>query len=330
MQFRTYINIKPAGEQIDHSKSIFSLGSCFAENIASRLQRAKFQVKSSPTGILFNPESIADTLHRLSNYTDAESVREQIAAEMRNADGRWYNYHFHSAFCDTDREGAFDKMCEAHIAGAEALQKADIVILTFGTAWVYRLMDSGEVVANCHKQPQTQFTKQLLSAEEIAKRYNELLSNGALAGKRVIFTVSPIRHLADGAEDNSLSKATLRVAIAEIVRNHANAEYFPSFEIMNDELRDYRFYADDMVHPSQLAIDYIWQRFSEWAFSAVTRQTIEQLSRLTQAAEHRPFNPTSDAHKRFCRQMLSQIDELSKAYPAMDFGNEKEAFCKYL
>jgi hypothetical protein len=186
------------------------------------------------------------------------------------------------------------------------------------------------VVANCHKQPQAQFSKQLLSAEQIAGRYDDLLSSGALAGKRVIFTVSPIRHLADGAEDNSLSKATLRVAIAKIVANHPNAEYFPSFEIMNDELRDYRFYADDMVHPSQLAIDYIWQRFSEYAFSPATRQTIEQISRLTQAAEHRPFNPMSDAHKRFCQQMLSQIDQMSKAYPTMDFGNEKDAFCKYL
>ena len=330
MQFRTYINIEPASEQIDHTNSIFSLGSCFAENIASRLQRAKFQVTGSPTGILFNPESIASTLDRLSRHTDAESAREQIATEMRNDNGRWYNYHFHSAFCDTDCEVAVGKMCKAHIVGAEALHKADVVIITFGSAWVYRLNDSGEVVANCHKQPQAQFSKQLLSAEQIARRYDALLSNGALAGKRVIFTVSPIRHLADGAEDNSLSKATLRVAIAEIVRNHPNTEYFPSFEIMNDELRDYRFYADDMVHPSPLAIDYIWQRFSEWAFSAATRQTIEQLGRLTQAAEHRPFNPTSDAHKRFCQQMLAQINELSKAYPAMDFGNEKEAFCKYL
>ncbi|MBR4854178.1 MAG: GSCFA domain-containing protein [Alistipes sp.] len=330
MQFRTYINIKPATEQIDYTKSIFSLGSCFAENIAMRLQRAKFQVASSPTGILFNPESIADILHRLSHYTDAESAREQIAAEMRNAEGRWYNFHFHSAFCDIDREGAIDKMTEAHIAGAKALQSADIVIITFGTAWVYRLKENGDVVANCHKQPQSKFSKQLLSAEEIAKRYDALLSDGALAGKRVIFTVSPIRHLADGAEDNSLSKATLRVAIAEIVRNHSNAEYFPSFEIMNDELRDYRFYADDMVHPSPLAIDYIWQRFSEYAFSATTRQLIEQFARISQAAEHRPFNPTSEAHKRFCRQMLSQIEELNMAYPTLDFGKEMEAFCKYL
>ena len=295
-----------------------------------RLQRAKFQVVSSPTGILFNPESIANTLDRLTLHSDAESAREQIAAEMRDGNSRWYNFNFHSAFCDTDKAYATDKMVSAHITGAKALQSADTVIITFGTAWVYRLKESGEVVANCHKQPQAQFSKQLLSAEQIAKRYSELLSSGVLAGKRVIFTVSPIRHLADGAEDNSLSKATLRVAIAEIVANHPNAEYFPSFEIMNDELRDYRFYADDMVHPSPLAIDYIWQRFSEYAFGTATRQTIEQIARLTQASEHRPFNPMSDAHKRFCRQMLSQIDQMSKAYPAMDFGNEKDAFSKYL
>ena len=161
MQFRTYINIKPATEQIDHTKSIFSLGSCFAENIAMRLQRAKFQVVSSPTGILFNPESIANTLDRLTLHSDAESAREQIAAEMRDGNSRWYNFNFHSAFCDTDKAYATDKMVSAHITGAKALQSADTVIITFGTAWVYRLKESGEVVANCHKQPQAQFAKQL-------------------------------------------------------------------------------------------------------------------------------------------------------------------------
>ena len=330
MQFRTYINIKPAAEQIDHTKSIFSLGSCFAENIASRLQRAKFHVVSSPTGILFNPESIANTLDKLTLFANADAAKRLIEAELRNTDGRWYNYNFHSVFCDSDKAHATDKMVSAHMAGVNALQSADIVIITFGTAWAYYLKECGEVVANCHKQPQSLFSRQLLSVEHIAKRYNKLLSDGALAQKRVIFTVSPIRHLADGAEDNSLSKATLRVAIAELVRNHSNVEYFPSFEIVNDELRDYRFYADDMVHPSPLAIDYIWQRFSEYAFNTTTRQLIEQIARITQAAEHKPFEPTSEAHKRFCRQKLSQIEELNRAYPTLDFGKEIEAFCKYL
>lgn len=330
MQFRTYINIKPAAEQIDHTKSIFSLGSCFAENIASRLQRAKFHVASSPTGILFNPESIANTLDKLTLFANADTAKRLIEAELRNTDGRWYNYNFHSVFCDSNKAHATDKMVSAHMAGVNALQSADIVIITFGTAWAYYLKECGEVVANCHKQPQSLFSRQLLSVEHIAKRYDKLLSDGALAQKRVIFTVSPIRHLADGAEDNSLSKATLRVAIAELVRNHSNVEYFPSFEIVNDELRDYRFYADDMVHPSPLAIDYIWQRFSEYAFNTTTRQLIEQIARITQAAEHKPFEPTSEAHKRFCRQKLSQIEELKRAYPTLDFGKEIEAFCKYL
>lgn len=330
MQFRTYINIKPAAEQIDHTKSIFSLGSCFAENIASRLQRAKFHVVSSPTGILFNPESIANTLDKLTLFTNADAAKRLIEAELRNTDGRWYNYNFHSVFCDSNKVHATDKMVSAHMAGVNALQSADIVIITFGTAWAYYLKECGEVVANCHKQPQSLFSRQLLSVEHIAKRYDKLLSDGALAQKRVIFTVSPIRHLADGAEDNSLSKATLRVAIAELVRNHSNVEYFPSFEIVNDELRDYRFYADDMVHPSPLAIDYIWQRFSEYAFNTTTRQLIEQIARITQAAEHKPFEPTSEAHKHFCRQKLSQIEELNRAYPTLDFGKEIEAFCKYL
>jgi hypothetical protein len=214
-------------------------------------------------------------------------------------------------------------------AGADAFSRAEVVIITFGTAFAYRLNKSGEVVANCHKQPQSIFTRQMLSVDSIIQRYTKLLQ-GALSDKRVIFTLSPVRHLGDGLEQNSLSKATLRVAIADIVSSNKNAEYFPSYEIMMDELRDYRFYADDMAHPSKVAVDYIWERFSECAFSGDTLELIKRIAQITSATEHHPFNPQGDAYRNFCQQMLQKIATLELSHPTLDFTTEKEHFKRYL
>ena len=264
MQFRTVIDIKSFDRKIDHSSRILSLGSCFADNIARRMQRAKFRVEASPTGILFNPESIARAVER---FAASESPARE---ELRHDGERYFGYDFHSAFADADPERALAAMREAARRGADALRRADTVIITFGTAWIYRLRENGEVVANCHKQPQSLFARELLAADRIADSYAKLLE-GPLADKHVIFTVSPVRHLGDGAERNSLSKAVLRVAVGELASRFPDADYFPSFEIMNDELRDYRFYADDMTHPSQTAVDYIWERFGATAFAESAR-----------------------------------------------------------
>ena len=220
-------------------------------------------------------------------------------------------------------------MREAARRGADALRRADTVIITFGTAWIYRLRENGDVVANCHKQPQSLFARELLAADRIADRYAKLLE-GPLADKHVIFTVSPVRHLGDGAERNSLSKAVLRVAVGELASRFPDADYFPSFEIMNDELRDYRFYADDMAHPSQTAVDYIWERFGATALAESARRAAERAERIAEAAEHRPFDPRSEAHRNFCRAMLRRIDELRREQPQMQFDDEKEYFNSFL
>jgi hypothetical protein len=324
MQFFTHIEIKPLAEQIDYTSHILSLGSCFADNVARKLSEAKFRVVASPVGILFNPHSIASTLRRLA--TDSQVREEELAYDGE----RWFNYAFHSAFADPDKQQAIDKMQQATDTGAEALRSADTVIVTFGTAWVYRLLESGEVVANCHKQPHKLFSRELLSVAEIVKCWNEILDS-ALKGKRVIFTVSPIRHLGDGLEQNSLSKATLRVAIAELVERHPEQVcYFPSFEIMNDELRDYRFYDNDMLHPSAIAIDYIWQRFTEAAISKEAQEVMQQITRISQAASHRPFNPQAEAHKEFCRKQLLAIEHITRLYPTLDFHKERAHFEAHL
>lgn len=329
MQFRTTIELKPFDRRIDHSQTILSLGSCFASNVAERLSRAKFCVISSPTGILFNPESIAATLDRFDAVARGDNGALPAAEDLAYGNERWFSYDFHSDFSATDATDALVAMQEAVRHGAQTLKDAQVVIITFGTAFVFRHKQSGDVVANCHKQPQTLFQREMMSAEQIATRYISLMQ-GPVAGKQVIFTVSPVRHLADGLEQNSLSKATLRVAVDLIQKACPDAYYFPSYEIVMDELRDYRFYADDMTHPSRMAIDYIWERFGEVAFSDKTKALNERIERIVKASEHRPFNRNGQEYKAFCRTQREKISQLESEHPSVCMAKEKEFFDTYL
>lgn len=252
-----------------------------------------------------------------------------MAEELDYSNDRWFSYDFHSDFSHPEAEQALGKMRCAVQSGAQTLDRADTLIITFGTAFVYRHKRSASVVANCHKQPQSEFIREMLDAEQIAARYRALLQ-GPLFDKRVIFTISPVRHLGDGLEQNSLSKATLRVAVDSIVKSCHNALYFPSFEIVMDELRDYRFYADDMTHPAAIAVEYIWQRFAKAAFGRDTLTLIETLEQIARAAEHRPFNPEGEQHKKFCQSMLAKIGELQERHPYLNFEKEKSAFDAFL
>lgn len=328
MQFRTITKIEPFTTKIGHDEKILSLGSCFADNMAQRLQRAKFSVTASPTGVLFNPASIAATIERMATIANnAEALPQR--EELHESNGIWYSYDFHSSMSHSDADTALANMQKALKSGAEAILSAKVVIITFGTAFVYRLKHTGKIVANCHKQPHATFIREMLDIEQITRLWQALLE-GVLADKRVIFTVSPVRHLGDGLEQNSLSKAILRVAIEQIVRRCPNACYFPSYEIVMDELRDYRFYADDMAHPATIAVDYIWQRFCEAAFTPETIDTISSVERIVRASEHRPLNGASEAHRNFCRSQLEQITLLEGRFATMDWSKEKAIFENYL
>lgn len=179
--------------------------------------------------------------------------------------------------------------------GARALQSADYLILTLGTAWIYRLKSNERIVCNCHKQPAAHFIRERLSAETIVEQF-ALLAEGCLRNKRILWSVSPVRHIGDGLIDNAWSKAILLDAVHRIVERFPNNEYFPSFEIVNDDLRDYRFYDKDMVHPSELAVDYIWEQFQESHISHEARTLFKRIEALHRAMAHRPFNPDSPAH----------------------------------
>ena len=317
MKFRTEIEIAKIAEGIDHTQKVFALGSCFAENISERLERAKFSVTTNPFGVLFNPLSIADAIERLNNKM-AFAV-----CEIREGRDTFFSFDAHSSLDGTTQTEAFANLNRAVAQGSKALQDADWVILTFGTAWVYER--EGKVVANCHKQPAKEFTRRRLSVADIVERYDALFE-GVLRDKKVVLTVSPVRHIGDGLQENSVSKATLRLAVEELVAKYKNTHYFPSYEILIDDLRDYRYYADDLAHPSKMAIDYVWERFCEYALTDKAQRLLPQIEQIVSAAEHRPFNPESEAHKAFCQKMLAKMEVM----PEIDFTLEREAFERYL
>ncbi len=313
MKFRTEISIKPLVQKIEYSSRIFAAGSCFAENIAERMRRAKFDVTSNPTGILFNPASIADALSRFA------AGRSYCESELVEADGKWFSYDAHTSLDGHSKEKALSKLDEAAAVGHEKLTAADTVMLTFGTAWIYALDETGAVVANCHKRPQSLFTRRRLSAGEIVGIYAPLM-DGILKDKHTIITVSPVRHTADGLEGNSASKAVLRIAAEELATAYPNVEYFPSFEIMNDDLRDYRFYGEDLVHPTKQAVEYIWEQFAKAALSDKARQLLPKAEQIVAAARHRPFDSASEAYRDFCRKTVESMDSM----PEIDFSAERD------
>lgn len=319
MKFRTEIALCRSGFTVDHGRRGFLAGSCFSEHIFGRLAAAKFPVAANPTGILFNPASIAGMIRRLAEGRPYE------VGELSCGGGLWFSYDHHGSFARASAKEALEAMNASLTAGAGALAAADYVVLTFGTAWVYRLADSGRIAANCHKQPSGCFRRERLSVAEIVREYGELLS-GPLAGKQVLLTVSPVRHVKDGLEGNSLSKAILRTAAASLAEGFRDVYYFPSFEIMNDDLRDYRFYEEDMVHPSAQAVDYIWGKFTEFAMDPDTRALLPRLGKLDAALHHRVLHAGSAAVEVFRECYLKLVDELQEALPGVDFSAERAYF----
>ena len=311
MKFRTEIDIAPLHTRIGYEHRTLALGSCFAEQIGDRLARAKFRVTVNPTGILFNPLSIVAALR---------SYRTPVCREELHCDGgRWFHFGFHGDFAAPTADEALQRMNAARRAGAEALDTADRVVLTLGTAWVYER--GGEVVANCHRQPAAQFTRRRLAVEEVTGALAAAIE-GPLAGREIILTVSPVRHLGDGLAGNAVSKATLRLAAEQLTERYDRVSYFPAYEILTDDLRDYRFYADDLVHPSPQAVAYIWEKFSAAALTPAAQALLPEVEAIAAAAAHRPRDPHSAAHRDFCRRMLERI----AALPGVDFHAEAEYF----
>ncbi len=313
MKFRTEIDITPFEAKIGYENRILTLGSCFAGHIAAQLAQAKFQVSANPTGILFNPLSIA---RAITTYASAQP----ITADELSFDGETYfHFGFHSDFSADRADTALQRMNDARQRAAAAWAAADRIVLTFGTAWVFER--AGEVVANCHRRPAAEFVRRRLTPDQIVASFAALIE-GPLRGKQIILTVSPVRHLNDGLQGNAVSKAVLRLAAEELAANFASVSYFPAFEIVTDDLRDYRFYADDLVHPAPQAIAYVWEKFADAVLSERARQLLPEVQAVVAAAAHRPRNPHGEAHRALCRRMLERI----AALPEVDFRAESAYF----
>lgn len=312
MDFRTTIKTRDNMGIMHHSDALMMLGSCFSDSIGRRLRDAMVNVNVNPMGTLYNPLSIAQAVDRI-----VDNVTER-GIDLFEGGGVWSSYSFHSSFSLPDKQLTLDGMNRSVAAAHEHLKQCSALVVTLGTAVVYRLKDTGQVVANCHKVPQHHFTRRMVSVDEMMEVLNGMVERLHEFNPRlhVIFTVSPIRHVADGLETNSLSKAALRVAVAGINRAHPDITgYFPAFEIMMDDLRDYRFYAADMVHPTETAIEYIWQTFQATYFDDASTQAIARCERVSKRLHHRPMSRSREAVERFEADTRQVVRNLIVRYP---------------
>jgi hypothetical protein len=285
MKFRTEISIQPSEFKISHDCKIAIQGSCFAENIAVKLSDAGFSIDVNPFGIAYNPFSLSQNLNRLLDN------RPYTADELFNDNEIFHSFSHHSRFSGKNPDVVLTKINSRMEQSLAFLRTARLLIVTFGTAFVYRLQSTGEIVSNCHKLPAKLFTYQRSTIEDIVQEWNSLIVRlqTLFPSLRLLFTVSPIRHWKDGAHGNQLSKSTLLLAVDEIIKNRSHCYYFPAYEILLDDLRDYRFYADDLLHPSSQAIDYVWEKFAEAWFDNETVKKARAFEKIHQSQKHVPI-----------------------------------------
>ena len=328
MHFTTPVNIPPK-KTIDHNSRIVMLGSCFAENIGKKLIDCGFNVVMNPMGILYNPISIHSALERIIDG------REFTEDELFYHNGLWASFMHHGSFSHADKTETLKMINERLHEGHEQLKNATHLIITFGSAEVYE--KDGNVVSNCHKLPSRHFTHRLLSIDEItdiycppaleqrdenlATQYCPTVLGGRAEGGRgqelsTIFTISPVRYLGEGAHHGQINKATLLLATDKICQK-TGANYFPSYEIMMDELRDYRYYAADMIHPSEIAIEYIFERFAETYLTDEAIRTAEEVQKIKKSLAHRPLHPESEEYEKFKKKLSQQIEAITKKYPTI-------------
>ena len=316
MQLQTIVPVKPFENKINYHSKIVSIGSCFAVNMAQRFQQFQFQHTVNPLGILFHPLAIA----KLIDFAVANKEFTPNDVFLHNE--IWSCFDAHSDVNELEQEDIIDSLNAKIKLFRNKIEEASHFIITLGTAWVYRHTESNEIVANCHKVPQTAFSKELLSVEtcqqaiaSIEKGIRTLNPN-----IQIIYTLSPVRHIKDGFVENQRSKAHLIAALHQhLESNSTNNYYFPSYEIVMDELRDYRFYAKDMLHPNELAIDYIWNKFVENAIDATIFSAMKMVDDVQKSLAHKPFNPYTQAHDLFLDKLAQKLDVLIEQYPHMTF-----------
>lgn len=308
MLFKTEIDITPSKQSISYGDGILFLGSCFADEVGGICRGLGFNAMVNPFGVLYNPVSIANAIHRLHNG------RPFSRKEVIRTGGEFYcTFSHNNEFWNRNEDELLEHVNQSLQEAHEHFQKAKWIILSLGTAWVYRYRATQEVVANCHKLPSQLFERYCLSVEAASNCLSDLLQ--AFPDKQFIFTVSPLRHLKDGLHGNQLSKSTLLLAVDQVCGQFANAHYFPAYEILLDELRDYRFYKEDMIHPTDQAVRYIWEKFVLFAINPSENPAMQAATDLKQMLHHKPVFPDSDTYRKFEEQRNQKVTELGQRFP---------------
>ncbi len=311
MDFRTEVDIPPSDHKLDYRSGILFMGSCFTEHVGNRMKELQFRADVNPFGINYNPSSVAQNLWALMDG------KEYTKEDLHHLNDKWFSFDHHSRFSDGDPESCLERINNRIRASKAGLKETHTLVLTWGTAWVYVHRDSACVVSNCHKVPADRFRRYLLTVDQITDTYSSLFARmrREIPDLRVILSVSPVRHWKDGPAMNTVSKAILVLAAYRLTERFSYCQYFPAYEIAMDDLRDYRFYADDMLHPNGRMIEYIWEKLSGAYFDDETRHIMEEIRKLVSARNHRPFQPGSRQYAGFCNKQIQAIKKLKGRFP---------------
>jgi len=316
MKLQTQVPLKKQiYNPIDYYARILLLGSCFSENIGAKFNYFKFRAVQNPFGILFHPKAIETFI------TNAINLKEYQEKDLIFQNERWHCFDAHSSLSSSEKNKFLENLNAAISTTQTTLKKASHIIITLGTSWVYRFIENDTIVANCHKIPQKKFLKELLTVDEITESVDATIALIKSVNKDVtiLFTVSPVRHLKDGFVENMQSKSHLIAAMHHIIDIGKNIHYFPAYEIMMDELRDYRFYAEDMIHPNTTAINYIWEKFVATWFSEQTSSTLKEIDTIQKGMQHKPFHSASKEHQLFLENLSAKKEKIKATYPFLEF-----------
>ena len=308
MELQTVVKLDKPSFRIDYSTRLMMLGSCFVEKVGAKLEYFRFKTDINPCGIVYNPLSVADTLELL-----LAGKRFSQADLLRNGE-LWVSLSHHGRFSAREAGDCLQRINSRLEKSVAHLKTTNVLVITWGTAWVYRHRQLGRVVANCHKFPATDFERFRLSPEDIEQVYTDLLSrlHSRYPDMRVLFTVSPIRHWKDGAHANQLSKAVLLLAIDKLKQRLDYVSYFPSYEIVMDELRDYRFYTEDMLHISPQGIEYIWEKFQSLYMTSATEAWMKRIDKINKTLLHRPADPDSSAYQELMKKTAQERERIER------------------
>ncbi len=321
MELRRELSIKAFREQLQLTDKVLLCGSCFTEHLGARFSQYHFSIMQNPNGIIFNPVSICNSI---TSYISNKKYSEK---DIFYNQEWWSSWQHHTSFTHADPSQLLQLINHSQESAHRFLKSAGWLIITLGSAFVYQL-ENGEVVANCHKVPNDKFRKKLMAVEDVLMELDNLVHRLFLfnPGLRIIFTISPVRHLRDGFIENNRSKAVLIQAVHHLVDKFEKLYYFPAYELVIDDLRDYRFYSEDMVHPNYLATDYVWEKFSEACISASSLNIMKEINLLNAAKAHKPFHPESSAHKIFRKKNLDKVLLLQELYSFIDLSEDIRFF----